>query len=445
MPPPPADRLASPDRLRTVAVVLAGGVGARMGASMPKQLLRIAGKTVIEHTIAALDASPDVDEVLVMMEPDHLESIEAIRAAGTYGKLTRVLPGGETRNRTTALALAAIPDGEAKVLLHDAVRPFVDQRIVHECVVALDAFDAVDTAIPSADTIIRVATDEEGREFIRKVPKRARLRRGQTPQAFRLSVIREAYSRAARDPDFTATDDCTVVLRYLPEVPIAVVAGSDENMKITEPVDISFADKLFQLRTAIAGALDDAGRRRALEGTTLVVFGGSEGIGQAVCRLAESYGARVFSFSRTETDTHIERREDIAAALRAAAEATGRIDYVVNTAAVLEVRPLSEVDASEVRSTIDINLMGPILLAQEALPHLRKQGGHLLYFTSSSYTRGRAGYSLYSASKAGLVNFTQALAEEWDEEGVRVNCISPQRTRTGMRQRPSATRTRRPC
>ncbi len=406
-----------------------------MGASVPKQLLRIAGKTVIEHTIAALDAAPEIDEVLVMMEPHHLDAIDALRRAGTYPKLTKVLPGGSTRNRTTALALDAIEHEEAKVLLHDAVRPFVDSRIIRECVEALDEYDAVDTAIPSADTIIRITADDHGREFIRKVPKRARLRRGQTPQAFRLSVIREAYSRAAEDRTFTATDDCTVVLRYLPEVPIAVVRGSDENMKITEPVDISFADKLFQLRTAGSGFLDDDSRRRALDGATVVVFGGSEGIGRAICTQAEAYGARAFSFSRNATGTHVERREEVAAAIAEVAAQTGRIDFVVNAAAVLEVAPLSEVDADQARSSLDVNLLGPVIIAQEAFPFLKESRGHLLFFTSSSYTRGRAGYSLYSAAKAGLVNLTQALSEEWAEYGIRVNCINPQRTKTGMRER----------
>ena len=76
------------------------------------------------------------------------------------------------------------------------------------------------------------------------------LRRGQTPQSFRLSTIRAAYAKAAQDPDFTATDDCTVVLRYLPDVPIAVVPGHERNMKVTEPIDVYIADKLFQLTSA---------------------------------------------------------------------------------------------------------------------------------------------------------------------------------------------------
>src|SRR5215218_4218204 len=140
---------------------------------------------------------------------------------------------------------------------------------------ALQTYEAVDTAITSADTVIEVADDT-----IADVLPRHRLRRGQTPQSFRLSTIRAAYEKAAQDPSFTATDDCTVVLRYLPEVPIAVVPGHERNMKVTEPIDVYIADKLFQLTSADAPAeLNEANYRQRLAGKTLVVFGGSYGIG----------------------------------------------------------------------------------------------------------------------------------------------------------------------
>ncbi len=115
------------------------------------------------------------------------------------------------------------------MLFHDAVRPFVDQRVIEDCVKALERYEAVDVAIPSADTIIKV--DDYGGTVIKDVPRRDLLRRGQTPQCFRLSTIREAYALALADPDFTggkvtATDDCSVVLRYLPDVPIVVVRAA---------------------------------------------------------------------------------------------------------------------------------------------------------------------------------------------------------------------------
>jgi ribitol-5-phosphate 2-dehydrogenase (NADP+) / D-ribitol-5-phosphate cytidylyltransferase len=234
-------------RLRNVAVILAGGTGTRVGLRIPKQLIKVAGKTIIEHSIAAMQRSPFVDEIVVMMAPGFLDEVRSIVKQGNYVKVTRILEGAGTRNETTAAALAALGDEECNVLLHDAVRPLVSQTIIAANVEALRTHQAVNTAIPSTDTIIQVQHDQKS---IAEVLPRHLLRRVQTPQSFRLSTIRAAYAKAARDPGFTSTDDCTVVLRYLPEVPIAVVAGHERNMKVTEPIDVYIAEKLFQLTSA---------------------------------------------------------------------------------------------------------------------------------------------------------------------------------------------------
>jgi len=418
--------------LRNVAVVLAGGVGSRVGLDFPKQLIKIAGRPIIEHTLDVLDSSPLVDEIIVLMAQGHLDAVRAIVQQGGFTKVTQILEGAETRNGTTARALAAIGDQECNVLLHDAVRPLLSHRIIADVVAALARHEAVDTAIPSADTIVSVTPDN----VIKDVLARSELRRGQTPQAFRLSVIRRAYELAAKDPDFTATDDCTVVLRYLPEVPISVVAGDERNMKVTEPIDVYLADKLFQLTSHdLPQSRSPQEYRDALEGRTVVVFGGSYGIGSDIAELARGYGATVRSFSRSATRTHVERRSDIVAACKAVLEETGRVDYVVNTAGVLPRGTLEETSEETIWAATEVNYIAPILIAQEFYPHLRATGGGLLLFTSSSYTRGRSGYSLYSSAKAATVNLTQALADEWAASGVRVNCVNPERTKTPMRSR----------
>jgi len=420
---------ASP-RPRRIAVLLAGGVGVRIGLDIPKQLLKVAGKTLLEHTLAALDGHPMVDEVVVMMAPGHLDAVRAIVRTGGYHKVSAIEEGGQTRNETTQRALAVIGDEESHVLFHDAVRPLLSPRIVTECFEALEEHPAVDVAIPSADTIIEVGPDNT----IREIPPRAALRRGQTPQAFRSSVIRRAYALAAKDPGFEATDDCTVVLRYLPDEPIWVVRGDERNMKVTDPIDVYIADKLFQLtHTEAPEGISEDDYRNALSGRTVVVFGGSYGIGADICRLAEQYGARVFSFSRSSTRTHVERRTDLVAAADRVLAESGRIDHVVNTAGMLPRGTLAETSEETIYSATDVNYLAPVFIAQVFHPHLVVTGGSLLLFTSSSYTRGRSGYSLYSSAKAATVNLTQALADEWAGAGVRVNCINPQRTATPMR------------
>ena len=426
-------------RLPTVAVVLAGGTGSRVGLDIPKQLLKIAGKTIIEHTLDAFEAHPDVDEILVMMAVGHTAEAQRLVSRGGYRKVTRVLDGGATRADTTVKAIdvlsAVRPGADCNVLFHDAVRPLIDPRIITDCVSALCTAAAVDVAIPSADTVIVV----DDADVITEIPPRERLRRGQTPQGFRLSVIRRAYELARSDPDFAtrpATDDCGVVLRYLAGTTIHVVPGSEHNMKVTHPVDVHIADKLFQLASHEPPPEAPAGeRRRKLAGKTLVVFGGSYGIGADICTAAGQLGARVFSFSRSQTGTHVENACDVRAALEHAHEETGRIDFVVNTAGVLRTGTIADTDPETIEETVRVNYLAPVTIAQAAIRYLAPTRGHLLLYTSSSYTRGRAGYSLYSSTKAAVVNLTQALADEWSEMGVKVNCINPERTQTPMRLR----------
>jgi ribitol-5-phosphate 2-dehydrogenase (NADP+) / D-ribitol-5-phosphate cytidylyltransferase len=418
-------------RLRSVAVVLAGGSGERVGLRLPKQLLKVAGKPLLEHTLEVFETSPDVDEIIVLMLPGWTEDAEKIVRNAGFGKVTRILDGGTSRDETSRLAIAAAGDGEAKMLFHDAVRPLLDHRIIADCVNALDTFAAVDVAIPSADTIIVV---DDG--IITDIPKRDRLQRGQTPQAFRLSTIRRAYELAAKDPQFTPTDNCTVVLRYLPDVPITVVEGSERNMKVTYPIDVFLADQLFRLGSHTPPSPLSTDQASALlEGRTLVVFGGSYGIGAEIGDAAKELGATVYSFSRSATGTHVEEPEHVRAALAKAYDETGRIDFVAVTAGVLHTAALADCPDEVITDSLQVNLLGPVYVARAAHRYLAESSGHLLLFTSSSYTRGRAGYSLYSSTKAAVVNLTQALADEWAGDGIRVNCVNPERTQTPMRSR----------
>ncbi|MDQ2814231.1 MAG: 2-C-methyl-D-erythritol 4-phosphate cytidylyltransferase, partial [Actinomycetota bacterium] len=126
------------------------------------------------------------------------------------------------------------------VLLHDAARPLVDQRIIADCVASLGRHDAAGVAVPASDTIVITQGD-----VMHSVPRRETLFRCQTPQCFRLPVIVRAHELAAADPDFAPTDDCGVVLRYLPDVDVHIVPGSERNLKITYPQDLAVAEALL--------------------------------------------------------------------------------------------------------------------------------------------------------------------------------------------------------
>jgi 2-C-methyl-D-erythritol 4-phosphate cytidylyltransferase len=225
---------------RLVAVVLGGGIGNRFGAAMPKQLLTLGGKTLVEHCVAAFAEAPGVDEVLLVMPPGYAD--EAAKLVGD--EVGAVIAGGVTRSDSVRNALGYLsarhPAETTGVLLHDAARPLVSQRIIADCVTALRTHDAVGTAIPTSDTIV---VAEDG--VMSHVPPRETLYRCQTPQCFRLSVIAKAHELAAKDPTFIPTDDCGVVLGYLPDVPVHIVQGSERNIKVTYPGDLAVAEALL--------------------------------------------------------------------------------------------------------------------------------------------------------------------------------------------------------
>jgi 2-C-methyl-D-erythritol 4-phosphate cytidylyltransferase len=219
-------------------------------------------------------------------------------------------------------------------------------------------------------------------------------------------------------------------------VEIATVEGEANNIKITEPIDMFLADKLFQSRgdRSILDASWDSVERE-LSGRVVVVFGGSSGIGRSICEAALRCRARVHGFSRSTTGTDVTSAESVKRALESAFADEGGIDCVVNTAAYFVRRPLIHLDDGEILECINTNFRGAVHVARESYPFLVRTAGSLLLFTSSSYTRGRAYYGVYSATKAAVVNLTQALAEEWEADSIRVNCLNPERTATPMRAR----------
>jgi 2-C-methyl-D-erythritol 4-phosphate cytidylyltransferase len=431
-------KCAKLNSVKTVAVVLAGGIGERVGSDVPKQMIRIAGKPIIIHTLEALQNVDALDEIMVVMNESVIDEFRKSLDEHGINKVEQIIKGGETRNDSAYNAIKALnskfADEEVKVVIHDAVRPFVDENIVMRCVNALDEYEAVDVCIKSADTIVGI--DSEG--IIDKMPTRDVLRRGQTPQSFLLSTITKAYELGLKDPNFKATDDCRVVFEYTPEVKIKVVDGTDENMKITEPLDIQIADKLFQLRTesfdqGVSACVDEK-LGKGLSGKNIVVLGGTYGIGLETAELAESYGANVHIFSRTVTGTDISDARTVKKALKSVGDNV-KIDAIIITAGILTFDRLADLGLDSIKQTVDINLLGPLQTAAVAYPYLAASNGSLILFTSSSYTRGRANYAAYSATKAGVVNLTQALADEWADDNIRVNCINPQRTATPLRTR----------
>ena len=232
-----------------IAVILAGGTGSRMGGSLPKQFLDLDGRPMIAHSIEAFDSHPAIDEVAVVIHPDWRGRMEEIVAQGHWQKVKKIIDGGSERYMSSLNAIMAYIDepDDTNLLLHDAARPFLSADIIDRVVSALERHDAVGVAVPSTDTVWEVHPDfiveqtTEISRFVARIPERKLMWRAQTPQAFRLPLIRDAYQRALQDPRFQATDDCGVVRKYMPGTKITVVEGNERNRKITFPEDLQIA------------------------------------------------------------------------------------------------------------------------------------------------------------------------------------------------------------
>ena len=225
-----------------IAIILAGGTGSRMGADKPKQFIEVDGRTVIERCIDAFEAAQGIDEIAVVMHPQWTALMHEVAEHNTWKKLKKILEGGSERYMSSLNAIAAYIDypDDTNLLLHDAARPWVSQEVIARTVQALTHHEAVAVGIPSTDTVweVRQDFDKQLSKFIVRIPERSTMWRAQTPQAFRLPLICDAYQHALQDPQFHATDDCGVVRNYLPGTKIIIVPGEEQNRKITFKEDL---------------------------------------------------------------------------------------------------------------------------------------------------------------------------------------------------------------
>lgn len=226
-----------------VAVVLAGGSGRRLGGDLPKQFLQVGGRRIIEYSIDAFEKNAGIDEIAVVVNKDFIPLMEEIKTENSWTKLKHIINGGEERYDSSLSAIRKYNDVDCNLIFHDAVRPLVSQRIISDVVSALESHNAIAVAIPATDTIVKI--DVSGR-MIGEILQRSQLRCQQTPQAFCIETIANAYRLAIADPSFVATDDCGVVARYLPSEKIFIVDGEDANIKVTYRKDLRLMEMLLQ-------------------------------------------------------------------------------------------------------------------------------------------------------------------------------------------------------
>ena len=410
---------------KNIAIILASGSSERLSnLNTIKQFVKIAGKTVIEHTLDIFEKNADIDEIIIVTRDDYKNYCYDLVNKNNYKKIHKILSGGKTRQESSKIAImAADAEDNDNILIHDAVRPFLSDKIISDCINALEKYAAVDVAIPSADTIIQVDDDN----LIKDIPQRKYLRRGQTPQAFKYNIIKKAHELAQNNENVQVTDDCGLI-KFFNLGKIFVVEGDDYNIKITYPIDVDIADKLFQIRNFDIPKT----QLHNLKDKVVVVFGSSRGIGKDIVDIAEQYGAKVYGYSR-ENNVDVSNYVDVENALKNVYTKETKIDCVINTAGVLAMGRIENREIEDILNDINVNYIGSINVLKAAIPYLKLSEGAFLLFASSSYTRGRANFAIYSSTKAALVNLTQAISEEHQQDKIRINIINPERTATPMR------------
>ena len=222
--------------MKNIALLLASGTGKRCGLDYPKQFALIGNKTILEIIVETFQNHKLIDEIILVTSQDYIDKVKEL--TNKYSKVSNVVLGGETRKDSSYNGISAINYNEAKVLIHDAVRPLVSEQIISNCIEALNEYNAVCAGIPSTDTILMI--DELAN--ITSIPPRKLLCRAQTPQCFKLGVIKEAHKKATLDEKCSVTDDCGLVINYTNEK-IHVISGSEDNIKVTYKEDIEFVTK----------------------------------------------------------------------------------------------------------------------------------------------------------------------------------------------------------
>lgn len=212
---------------RVIAIIVAAGRGKRLGSSLPKQFLKVRGRTILEMSVEAFEQNKYVDEIFVAANADYCELTEKLCRG--FSKLKKIVAGGAERQVSVRAALDCLRGENGIVLVHDAARPFVSEAVINAVIEGTADFGAAIPTVPAKDTIRQV--DGTGSRTL----QRETLARVQTPQGFRISLLKHAFEKAQAE-GFLGTDDASLVERM--GINISMVQGEDANRKITTREDL---------------------------------------------------------------------------------------------------------------------------------------------------------------------------------------------------------------
>jgi len=224
--------------MKVGAIIAAAGFGRRMKTDRPKQLLTLNGTPILVHTIRKFEACNVIDYVIVTAPRESLDEVrELVKSAG-FKKAIGVIEGGERRQDSVRMGLEHLQSGTEIVAVHDGVRPFVSTQEIENVVAQAGRIGAAILGVPIVDTVKQAEKD-----FVESTLTREHLLLAQTPQAFRIDILKEAFDHATRD-EYYGTDESSLVERM--GHPVAIVRGSERNIKITRPSDLTLARALLE-------------------------------------------------------------------------------------------------------------------------------------------------------------------------------------------------------
>lgn len=401
------------------AIFVMGGKGLRFGASTPKQFHLLSGKPVYLYALETLQASLAFCKIIIVCPKDWIGKVSEETAS--FGDSVQLVIGGSTRQQSCYLGLQEANPCDY-ILIHDAVRPLLTHEIINKNIDSVLQYKAVNTICPVSDTIVHL---NQTTRFIQSIPNRSFCFQGQTPQTFAYPLIFNAHNHALQCNVNNASDDCQLVLGI--GHPIYTVNGSEQNIKITNGIDLYIAEHLLRTYRPIT----DVDSPEKFFGKTFVITGGTGGIGKEICKLLQHYGATAIPISTTsQYKANLQSAKEAKRVFHQIYKKYGLIDGLINSIGYLKKSHLADLSVEEIQKGVAINFCSVIYSCKFAQI---KTGGHIINLASSAYFRGRRECSIYSGSKAAIVNFTQALAEEIPD--LFINAVIPQRTNTSLRKK----------
>jgi 2-C-methyl-D-erythritol 4-phosphate cytidylyltransferase len=233
--------------MQVFVILPAAGLGTRMAGPQPKQFLALDGVPILVHSLRAFAAAPRVTSIYVAVRKQEMERAEAQVAEYGFAGRVRVVEGGERRQESVANALHALSaEADDIVLVHDAVRPLIDAATIERIIDAVAEYGAAIVGMPAVDTIKQVERTAHGALITATIPREFVVQ-AQTPQGFRYGLLERAFAEATAD-GFVGTDEASLLERA--GIPVAVVPGSQVNLKITQASDLELAEFYLKQRSS---------------------------------------------------------------------------------------------------------------------------------------------------------------------------------------------------